>query len=228
MMTTRAGALVLAVCLGFVLEGWADPRSVIIEDWAMVPIGVRGVPPGWRGETWGWHSMWDLTVVEDAGSKVLLLHSRDDRSTISKDLGNLVDLRATPILRWHWKVTALPAGGDARKKATTDQAAQLYVVWPRFPGILRSRIIGYAWDTTAPPGSIVRSQKTGTVTYVIVRSGTRDLGQWLTERRDVWTDYMTVFGDVPDNPNAIALSIDSDDTHTSAESLIGTIRFRPR
>jgi hypothetical protein len=194
----------------------------------MAPIERRGVPPEWRGESWGWRPRWEFSVVEDESVRALLLESQDDRSTISKDLRGRVDLRATPILAWQWKVTTLPLGGDARKRATTDQAAQVYVVWPRFPGILRSRIIGYIWDTTAPASSIVRSEKTGTITFVIVRSGREGLGQWLTERRNVWSDYVTIFGEVPENPSAIALSIDSDDTHTSAESLIGAIRFEPQ
>src|SRR5256885_10027237 len=58
-----------------------------------------------------------------------------------------VNLKATPILEWRWRVVTLPMGADARNKHTDDQAAQLYVVWPRFPREFRSRIIGYIWDT---------------------------------------------------------------------------------
>ncbi len=159
---------------------------------------------------------------------VAVLVSAGDRVTISVDLKGRVDLRDTPILEWAWKVTVLPRGGDSRVRATADQAAQIYVVWPRVPALLRSRIIGYAWDTQAPAGSVFRSRKTGTVTYVIVRSGAADLGHWITERRDVAEDYRRIYGEEPKEPGALSLSIDSNDTRSSAESFIGSLVFRPR
>jgi hypothetical protein len=123
-------------------------------------------------------------------------------------------------------VVTLPVNGDSRNKDRDDEAAQIYVGWPRFPEHLRSRIIGYIWDTSAPVGTIVKSQKTATVTYVVVRSGTAELGKWFTERRDVGEDFRKIYGEAPDDPAALSISIDSNDTHSSAESFFGTILFR--
>ena len=136
------------------------------------------------------------------------------------------DLKQTPILEWSWRVVALPTGADSRKKSTDDQAAQLYVTWPRFPPAVRSRIIGYIWDTSAPAGSFVQSQKTGMVTYVVVRTGTAELGKWLTERRNVVEDYVKIYGEQPESPGAVSVAIDSDDTASAAESFFGAILFR--
>jgi hypothetical protein len=122
----------------------------------------------------------------------------------------------------------LPNGGDIRRRETTDMAAQVYVVWPRFPRLLRSRIIGYVWDTTAPMATIARSQKTATVTFVVMRSGPEDLGKWITERRNVAEDYAKIFGEAPEDPGAITISIDSNDTQSMAEFSLGSIAFRPR
>src|SRR5581483_2101851 len=148
------------------------PDDVVVEDWQSGPLGQKGVPSGWEAQTWGKASGLDLSVVLDEGSRVLHLASHNDRTTITRDLHGRISLARTPILRWRWKVIAAPTGGDARRRETADQAAQLYVTWPRPPALLRSRIIGYAWDTSAPAGSRFPSQKTGTVTYVILRSGT--------------------------------------------------------
>ena len=139
-----------------------------------------------------------------------------------------MNLKETPILEWTWKATVLPTGGDLRRKETTDMAAQLYLVWPRFPALLRSRIIGYVWDAATPATTIVKSQKTGTVTFVVMRSGLGDLGKWVTERRNVAEDYAKIFGEFPDDPSAITISIDSNDTHSMAESFMGPIVFRSR
>ncbi|MFI5373700.1 MAG: DUF3047 domain-containing protein [Candidatus Rokuibacteriota bacterium] len=201
--------------------------DVVVEDWRAGTPGQLGVPPGWEGQTWGKTSAFALSIVVEDGQRVLHLESRNDRATITRDLRGSVSLARTPILRWRWKVVAMPTGGDARRRETADQAVQVYVTWPRLPALLRSRIIGYAWDTTAPAGSTFRSQKTGTVTYIILRSGPAELGRWLDERRDVRADYRAIFGEEPPDPGAITLSIDSNDTHSRAESLIGPIHFSP-
>jgi DUF3047 family protein len=204
----------------------AAADQAVIEDWSKARLGVRGIPPGWTGQNWG-HPAYDLTVEEDNGRRVLHLRSRDEGSTITKELGDRVRLARTPVLEWSWKVVTLPQGGDSRHKETDDQAAQIYVAWPRFPEALRSRIIGYVWDTTAPAGTVVRSEKTATVTYVVVRSGSGDLGRWLTERRNVVEDFERIYGEKPTNPGAVSVAIDSNDTHSTAESYIGEIAFTP-
>ena len=216
--------LSFALPLVIVVSSGAADR-VVIEDWAAGVLGTRGVPEDWTGQIWG-RPRYDLTIVADAERKVLYLKSENERSTISKKIAGRVHVQDTPILEWQWKVMTLPAGGDTRKRETMDQAGQLYVVWPRFPQALRSRIIGYAWDTLAPVGTSLKSLKASTVTYIIVRSGNAELGQWVTERRNLREDYTMLFGEEPKDPGYILLSIDSNDTPSSAEALIGPILFR--
>ena len=100
------------------------------------------------------------------------------------------------------------------------------VPWPRWPTMLRARLIGYLWDEHLPVRSIHQSQKTGTVTFIVVHSGKKELGAWLTERRNVREDYLMVYGEEPENPPVIALSIDTNDTKSSTETFISPIDFR--
>jgi hypothetical protein len=197
---------------------------VMIEDWSRAAIGAKGIPPDWDAQKWG-SPAYDFAIVENDGHKVLHLRSQNEGSTIRRNIKGKVNLKETPILEWRWKVVTLPRGGDSRKKETDDQAAQVYVGWPRFPEAVRSRIIGYVWDTTAPAGTIVKSEKTGTVTYVIVRSGTADLGKWILERRNVAEDFHRIYGEAPESPGGVSVAIDSNDTNSSAESYLGTILF---
>jgi len=199
---------------------------VVIEDWKAQKLGAKGIPDGWLGgQTWGLPQH-DMTIEEQDGQRVVHLKSKIESSTIRKEIKGKVNLKETPILEWTWKGVVLPTNADCRKKSADDQAAQLYVVWPRFPEAVRSQIIGYIWDTTAPIGTVVKSEKTGTVTYVVVRSGPAYLGKWLTERRNVDEDYRKIYGTAPDNPGMISLAIDSDDTSSSAESVFGSILFK--
>lgn len=223
-MSLRPSLLMPAALLGLLTAALAADL-VLLEDWTALPLGARGVPPPWQKQRWG-SPAYDFTVVENGGQRALHLKSAGDSSTVSLELKGRVSLKDTPVIEWRWKVVALPAGADSRKKETDDQAAQLYVIWPRFPEAVRSRIIGYVWDTTAPAGTIVKSQKTGTVTYVVVRSGPAELGRWLTERRDVRQDFKQIYGEEPDDPAVISIGIDSDDVQGHAESYLGSIVFR--
>jgi len=214
----------LCIVLAAALSLDAQPRALVVEDWSRQPAGKTGIPEGWQGQNWG-SPKYDFRIVSESPSQVLHLRSQNEGSTISKEIK--VDVREFPVLEWRWKVVVLPKGGDSRKKATDDQPAQLYVVFPRFPQAVRSRIIGYVWDSTAPAGTIVRSEKTGTVTYVILRSGPTDLGKWITETRNVVEDYKRIYGEEPSEPaGAVSISIDSNDTRSSAESYLGGIIFR--
>src|SRR6266849_7140552 len=217
-----------ALCAGLVFIAVAfavAADQLLVEDWSQIPVGTKGIPPGWTGQNWGSPS-YDFVVVEDQGQHVLQLRSHDDSSTIAREIKGKGNLKETPILEWTWKSTDLPKGGNSCRKATDDQAGQVFVAWPRFPEALRSRIIGYVWDTTQPVGTICKSEKTGTVTYVVVRSGTADLGQWITEHRNLREDFKKIYGEEPDNPGAVSLAIDSNDTHSSAEAFFGRILVR--
>jgi len=223
----RSVLLSASVLVVWSLTSLAFALSVGIEDWTSQPLGAHGIPAGWTAyATPGGRAAYDFTIVEDGGRRVLGLKSHDDHSTIAKEVH--VDLEATPILEWSWRIVELPAGADVRNRATSDLTGHVFVVWPRFPGPLRSRLIGYAWGTSEPVNSILQSRKSGTVTFVILRSGAEGLGRWVTERRDVVEDYRKIHGERPENPKVIAVSIDTNDTHSTAAALIGSIAFTSR
>jgi hypothetical protein len=199
--------------------------QVVVEDWSAQAVGAKGIPAGWKGQNWG-SPKYDFTIVTTDGQKALQMRSANECSTISKEIKGKVNLKETPILEWSWKVTTLPKDGNSCRKATDDQAGQVFVVWPRFPEAVRSQIIGYVWDTTQPVGTVCKSEKTGTVTYIVVRSGPAELGKWLTERRNVADDYKRIYGAEPDAPSAVSIAIDSNDTNSTAESFMGALLFR--
>ena len=224
MRSTHARRVVFAVAFAVVAIAWSADR-VVVEDWRSYPAATRGIPGGdWKEQSWG-KAVYDLEIVSDNGQPVLHLRSKGETSAIIRDLKASVDLKETPIIEWSWKVMTLPTGGNACHKSTDDEAAQVYVAWVRTPETVRSRIIGYVWDSTAPAGTICKSEKTSTVTYVVLRSGADELGKWIPERRNVVEDFRKIYGEAPDNFTALSLGIDSDDTRSSAESFIGPIVF---
>ncbi len=222
-LVTGVSLLAMALATSGPLSA-ADAPTVSVEDWSKQAEGKTGIPDGWKGQTWG-SPKYEFRIVTQGGRKALHLKSQNDSSTISKEIK--IDVKSHPVLQWSWQAVTLPKGGDARKSATDDQAAQLYVTFPRFPSQVRSRIISYLWDTSALAGAVFKSEKTGLVTYVVVRSGPGDLGKWITESRNVLEDYQKIYGEAPaEEVGAISISIDSNDTRSSAESYFGEILFR--
>lgn len=217
------GALIAVVPLA-AAAALAQGARVVVENWEKIPAGTRGIPPGWQGHKWG-SPRYDFQVVQDDGMKAIRLKSDNDSSSISKEIK--IDAKQYPILEWKWKVVTLPPKGNARRSETDDEAAQIYVTFPRFPTAVRSRIIGYIWDSNEPVGATFPSAKVGTVNFIVVRSGSADLGKWLTESRNVVEDFKKIYGEEPgENVGAITLSINSQNTGASAESFFGEIFFR--
>jgi Protein of unknown function (DUF3047) len=223
-MRPRSVIVALAVLALATVATAAD--QVVIEDWKAYKVGSVGLPGDWKEQNWGTPNYQSLTIVEDEGRRALSLKSHNDSTTLNREIKGKVHLKDTPILEWEWKSTVLPKGANSCKKALDDQAGQIFVVWPRFPEQVRSRIIGYVWDTTQPIGTVCRSEKTGMVTYVVVRSGPAELNKWITEKRNIVEDFKKIYGEAPDDPAALSLSIDSNDTGTTSEAMIGTIRFK--
>jgi hypothetical protein len=202
----------------------AGASAILVEDWSGQPLGARGVPGGWSTyETPGGHPRYDFTLVDDGGRRALELRSTDDHSTIAKEVA--VDLAQTPVLEWAWRVITQPAGADLTKRATSDASGHIFVVWPRFPAMLRSRLIGYIWGPAIREGEVVTSPKTSVVRFVVARSGRTGLGEWAIERHDVAADYRRIYGEPPPPPRAVALSIDTNDTRATAVARFGRIAF---
>lgn len=187
-----------------------------------VPIipSAKGIE-GWRVQEWKGRA--EFEVVDAEFGKAIHLKSNSNSTALYRDMK--FDIKDYPVLHWKWKVTELPKGGDVRKKSADDQAAQVYVVFPRWPAPVNSRVLGYIWDSTVPAGLPVQSAKSSHTKYIVVRSGNHGLGEWFSEKRNVLEDYRRLFREDPPKAGSISVMIDSDDTKSSAESFVGDIYF---
>jgi hypothetical protein len=151
---------------------------------------------------------------------------RSERTSFALHRDVVVDVREHPLLAWTWKVTRLPSGGDVREAGRDDQAAQVYVVFPRWPSPRTSSdVIGYVWDARAPAGTALAHPRAPNVRIVVVQSGAGRLDTWVRERRNVAEDYQALFGRQPPRVGRVALMIDSNDTRSEAEALFGDLTF---
>lgn len=137
-----------------------------------------------------------------------------------------VDLAATPVLEWRWRLDQGFAGVDERTRAGDDHAARIYLVherWPRW----RSRVVNYVFSSDQPAGESWPNPFSDRFAMLAVAGRDAPTGQWRTERRDVREDFRRLHGIDIDNVDAIAIMTDCDNTGQPARAAYGPMRWLP-
>ena len=168
--------------------------------------------------------------------------------------GNLVHrlkrAPATGWLSWQWRIDELNRAVDLRSKQADDTSAKVCVMFDmaidRVPFIerqilrlARSRTgielpaatVCYVWDAALAAGTRIDNAYSRRVRYLILRSGSAPTHQWMSERRDVAADFLSLFGDesaaeVP-SIQAIAIGGDADNTGGKSLAFVADLRFVP-
>jgi hypothetical protein len=212
--SVSSGALVTALLVVAHPARAAD--RVVVGDFSSAVV-AGGVPAGWELKEKSGKA--DLAVVKDGGVAAARFRSTSTSFSIQKEVK--VDLAQFPMLTWKWKVTQLPVGGDFRKAATDDQAAQLFVAFSKTQAIV------YVWSTTVPRGTMASTSPAPfmTVKVVVLQTGTAKKGEWVSESRNVHRDYKKLFRSEPPPVSAMRLQINSQHTESSAECYFADVAF---
>ncbi|MDR3698125.1 MAG: DUF3047 domain-containing protein [Candidatus Sulfopaludibacter sp.] len=206
----------LYLAFALIFQGRTSALSVIAL--GVANPGASGVPSGWQIKVN--HGKPEVSGCNEADR--LCVHLKSHSSSFSLERSVEVDLAETPYLSWSWKVTRLPAGGDFRKAATDDQAAQVLVAFTD------RRVLSYIWDSSAPKGT-ARSASTIPLVHVfavVCESGAEEANRWVGETRNVAADYERSFGRPAPPVKGLRLQINSQHTGSLAESYFGEVAFR--
>lgn len=148
-----------------------------------------------------------------------------DASASGLFLRRTIDLTATPILEWRWRVDAtFPPGPAETTKQGDDYPARLYVVkeallpW-------NTMALNYVWSSGQPKGAEWPNAYASQARMIALRSGPGE--GWATERRDLRADFRRQFGEDVTSIDAVAIMTDCDDRGTTAQALYGGLRFLP-
>lgn len=166
------------------------------------------------------HGKPDVSVCADGGGSCL--HLKSNKASFGLERTVDVNPQQTRFLTWRWKVAQLPAGGDFRRVGTDDQAAQVLVAFAD------RHVLTYIWDTTAPKGTAQSASSIPLVHIfaVVCESGAAELNRWISETRDVASDYERAYGRPAPLVKGLRLQINSQHTGTTAESYFGEVVFR--
>jgi len=165
------------------------------------------------------HGKPEISVCDDGPS---CLHLRSVRSSFGLEHKVDVDTAEMPYLTWRWKVAKLPSGGDFRRAASDDQAAQVLVAFDD------KRILTYIWDSTAPKGAAQSASNIPLIHIfaIVCQSGSGESNKWIGETRNLAADYEHAYGKPAPRVRGLRLQINSQHTGSTAESYFGEVAFR--
>ena len=207
----------LVACVGilFLTVESSGEEYRVVEDFSIGAPIAGGVPPNWHASQ---RDVLMSSVKDDGqgrGNLVLSVDTQGGNTTIAKRFNYRV--QQFPLLRWRWRVRALPVGGREDQRQTGDSGAGIYVI---FKGKLRlNRMIKYVWSSSLPEGTLTESPHNGRGKIIVVRSGSQDMGTWKNESANILDDYRRAFGESdPPEVEAIAIMSDADNTQSRAQA----------
>ena len=155
------------------------------------------------------------SVVQENGNSVLLAESKSSASALWRSLA--VHPVESGTVSWRWKVEkSLAPNPRERTKEGDDYAARLLVVFdPNFPR-RTTRALSYVWAASETVGSLFSNPYSGKVATIVIESGDEQAGEWVSEERDFVEDYRRAFGQAPQMVAAVAIVVDTDNTHSEA------------
>jgi hypothetical protein len=219
----HARLLVALGVLAAVGLGAAPAATIRVDTWGAHPAGRLNLASEWRRYPDGGSPFKEPpTIVMEDGRRVLQLVTIGEAMRVGRTLK--IDLAKTPWLVWEWKPLTLPDGGDVRDPKRNDQAGRVMVFFEGMKGLL------YVWDTTAPVGAEARSDELELFqrVLIVVRSGSKGLGHWSRERRNVYKDYRRLFEEEPRAIKMVGVESHSNDTNTRASMRFGRVHFESR
>jgi hypothetical protein len=122
-------------------------------------------------------------------------------------------------LRWMWRATALPRGGDECAKGREDSAGVVYVTWKRG---LRWYTIKYVWSAVGAKGATCDRRRNPFVaqdTQILESGG--PTGVWKIQELDLRREFRAHFEDGKadaDVPDFVGVGVMSDGDQTQSPS----------
>lgn len=199
------------------------------EPWRIIQFDTKIAPTAYQTRVWE-----GVSAVEAKADGSMALLAR----------GVEVDLKATPMLCWRWRVEDVVKDADMNTKAGDDYAARVYVAF-RLPADkidfgLRFKLqfarnlygehvpdaaLNYIWDNKNPVGHRQFNAYTDRTQMIVQRSGTAQVGTWVSERVDVLSDVVKAYGSDQANISLLALTSDTDNTKSKAHAGFADLHF---
>lgn len=228
----------LAACAALALA--ADPISSLIP---FSKSNTGNSIPGWTFQPLrGVKNNTRYALVQDDEANAVVVEGDSDAAAGALGVRFEGDAKATPILRFKWKVGNLIDSSDPTTKAGDDYSARIYVTFAfdaerasikeKTENTFARAIYGetpphaaisYVFTHRAKLGQIVTSPFTNRVKKIVVDADPASVGKWKTFERNVYEDYKRAFNEEPTRISGIAIMVDTDNTGEKAKARFGDV-----
>jgi hypothetical protein len=229
-----AAVLPAAHAEGALLQPYAGAGSAPAAPWH-----VSGLPQQTKPYT-------QFSVVDVDGKRALKVEANESYGNL---LHPLQFTGSAAHLAWQWRIEKPIETADLHTKSGDDTAVKVCVLFDlpmdKIPfgdrQVLRyarskttdpvpGATVCYVWDAHLAAGTVLDNAFTKRIRYIVLRSGTQRLNQWVAERRDVIADFFKAFGTETDKlPPIVGVMVgaDSDNTHTQSVAYVAGLVLEP-
>lgn len=170
----------LVICMS-ALQGSASAqgRTLVLEDFRTKE--ADGFPSNWDHESQRSHSKGREAYKVQSENGASFLSAKDAGQRIKKKKIDW-DPKAYPVLTWRWRLQKAPAGTEplAAIYASLDTDLMFIPVFTK-----------YIWSASKPEGTVTEGGMFSG-SEIVVQSGTKDAGQWIEERVNVYEDFKRI------------------------------------
>jgi hypothetical protein len=164
--------------------------------------------------------------IEKEGDRSYVKASSDKSASALYYKINLDTKNGRPVILWNWRTEKFPAKTKPESleaENEDDFAARVYVIFPAM-FITNSKVLEYVWSETMPVGTTGTSPYSKNIKLIVLRQGIDKDKKWFAEERDIYADYVKLFGRTPEyNVGAIAFMTNTEHTGTAAEAMYDEI-----
>lgn len=216
----------------FSLYSYASNSSISPEQ-NTIPITTFTDEEVAKGEPIGWKSHKGICreirnrimprIVEVEGKRMLYVNANDNGSILFKPVH--VDPREYQFLSWKWKVSNILPDSREKEIGKDDYPAIVCVVYGRtFLSIPYTyKILIYAYGNNLPAGERFENPCEARARVIIVQSGEKDTGKWLSYKVNHYMDYIQEFGQKPPKIIYVGIQTNADRTHGNVEAWFSDI-----
>ena len=213
---------------------------------APVPWRIAGLPVQGKAAV----PVTRLDIMPVDGRKVLRVQTDGFYGNLVHALPGIT-LGEKTQLRWNWRLDQPLTNADLRQRRSDDlplkvcllfdmPSAKLSLVDRSVLSLARSvsseklptATLSYVWDHALPAGTLLSNAYTSRVRMLVLSSGDKRLGQWVSHQRDVAADFKQAFGrengsDGVPALEGILVGADSDNAGGQSLAYIGDITLGP-
>ena len=176
----------------------------------------------WEEQSFVGNTQYQL-VEEQGQGQVLKAFSQSAASGMFCEVN--IDLTETPYLNWSWKVDNIFNENDEHTREGDDYPVRIFIVASGGIFFWNTKAVNYVWSSNRAVDSQWESAVTRNAMMLALRSGDREAGQWVSEKRNIREDFKTLFGEDITEIHAVAIMSDSDNTGQSTTAYYGDIFF---